>query len=131
MGVQLMDPVKLVVAFFGLLMVVTRLPAVFNPEKFRGLLSKVVKQNVQLIGAFCLVIGGSSLYFILPQVPVLDLVASFFSLAMIVIGLVSLLFKDLPLHMVEAAAKQSTTFIRFAAFAGVVVGIALLYLALP
>ena len=128
---ELIDPVRLVAIAFGLLLVLTRLPAVFNPAKFKGIVSKAVKRNVKLIGALSFLIGAVSLYVIWPQVPLLDLLASFFAAAMLMFGVMCYVFREVPLAVAEAVGKKTNVFIRYMAFFGVIVGLAILYVALP
>ena len=130
-GMQLPDPVRLVAVAFGVLLVLTRLPAVFNPRKFKGIVSKALKKNVKLVGALALLIGAVSLYVIWPEVPLLDILAGFFALALMVFGAVCFIFKEAPLCLAEAVNKKTNTFIRYMAFLGVLVGLAILYIALP
>jgi len=128
---QALDPVRLVAIVFGLLLVLTRLPAVFNPGKFKGFISKLVKKNVKLVGGLCLLIGGVSLYFIWPQVPLMDLLAVSFAVFMLGYGLVCLVIKEVPLAFADILLKKSNPFIRYAAFFKVLIGLAILYYALP
>ncbi len=128
---ELIDPVRLVAIAFGLLLVLTRLPAVFNPGKFKGIVSKAVKHNVKLIGALAFLIGAVSLYAIWPQVPLLDVLASFFAVALLIFGVMCYIFREVPLLLAEAIGKKTNVFIRYMAFFGVVVGLAILYVALP
>ena len=128
---QLVDPVRTVAFVFGLLLVITRIPAVINPGKFKGFVTRMVRKNTKFLGALAALVGATALYTIWPEVDLLAILASFFGVVMVGFGVLCFAFRHRILALAHAMAKTSHPFIRSAPFFKVVVGLIILYLALP
>lgn len=128
-----MGTIETIAIFIGILLIATRLPALFWPKKTLKWYQSTFASKpvvVQSVAAIAFLLGLAFAYFIMMQVPLLHMFVSFFALLMLIFGFVILLVPELPHFILTTIMKKSDTKIRLLALIAIVVGALMIYLAL-
>jgi len=126
---------RIILLVVGLLIIITRLPLVFWPKKSldwmqSNLLQK--KMNLKFLGADMILLSIIFIVYLLQTTAFLGprtILASFFSIAILVKGIVVLFFPKIVEAVFEAWRKNYSGLTRIAAVDAMVLGVILVYLA--
>ncbi len=124
-----MANLEMIAIVLGILLVVTRLPAIFWPREFFSYWRKKVSQesSAKMLGAIVFLIGIVFIYLIWNEISLLQLLVGGFSILMIVKGVMVLILPEFPTTILSSLEKKASV-ARIMAFVGLLIGILLIYL---
>ncbi len=125
-----MAPVEIIATIFGTLVVLTRFPGIFWPEKFKKWLNVKVTHSFVKTAAIIIVIASLiSLYYLFPFITFLEMIDGFFTFTLLIFGLFYFFMPHFVKHTTKFWMKQHNNVVSFLCLVSVIFGISLVYLA--